>query len=90
MGANGAQSPLIGGRAGRFSPSNQKTTDTNGAAILMPEGITPHLERPIGNPRQRARDIQKGRDLRPALRWKMPLGSAASRGTGTSPDNIRA
>jgi len=41
MGANGAQSPLIGGRAGRFSPSNQKTTDTNGTAILMPEGITP-------------------------------------------------
>lgn len=40
MGANGAQSPLIGGRAGRFSPSNQKTTDTNGTAILMPEGIT--------------------------------------------------
>ena len=73
MGANGAQSPLIGGRAGRFSPSNQKTTDTNGTAILMPEGITPHLGQPIGNPRQRARDIQKGRDLRPALRWKMPL-----------------
>lgn len=43
MGANGAQSPLIGGRAGRFSPSNQKTTETKGTAIPMPEGITLHL-----------------------------------------------
>ncbi len=68
MGANGAQSPLIGGRAGRFSPSNQKTTDTNGTAIPMPEGITLHLERLLENPRQRARDIRQGRDLRPALR----------------------
>lgn len=90
MGANGAQSPLIGGRAGRFSPSNQKTTDTNGTAILMSEGITPHLERPIGNPRQWARDIQKGRDFRPALRWKLARPAPVSRETGTSPDNIRA
>lgn len=71
MGANGAQSPLIGGRAGRFSPSNQKTTDTNGTAIPMPEGITAYLERLLENPRQRARDIRRGRDLRPALRWKL-------------------
>jgi hypothetical protein len=49
MGANGAQSPLIGGRAGRFSPSNQKTTDTNGTAIPMPEGITAYLERLLEN-----------------------------------------
>lgn len=37
----------------------------------MPEGITAYLERLLENPRLRARDTQRRRDFRPALRLKL-------------------